>query len=78
MGEILRILDNTCKIKWPFNNKTENMWTCLTNSSWIVAFGAVQKFVDLVDVAKSFQTSIYYSLAKIGFDTAEKGPLKVC
>ena len=32
------------------------------------------KNVDLV----SFQTIIYYLLAKIGFDTAENDPLKVC
>ena len=36
-------------------------------------FGAVQKCVHLVDLFKSFQTSIYfhYLLAKIGVDTAE-------
>ena len=40
----------------------------------------VQKRVNLVDLAKSFQTSvgICYLLAKFGFDTAENGPLKVC
>ena len=67
-------------------------------------FGAVQKLVNLIDHAKSFQIvqffffqslsmslflnffsneiviqmSIYYLLAKVGFDTAENGPLKVC
>ena len=34
--------------------------------------------VNLVDPVKSFQTSIYYLLAKFSFDTAENGPLKVC
>ena len=34
--------------------------------------------VNLVDLVKSFQTSTYYLLAKIGVDTAENGPLKVC
>ena len=49
-------------------------------------FGAVipnvQKcvHVNLVDLVlvKNFQTSIYYLLGKIGVDTAENGPLKVC
>ena len=36
----------------------------------------VQKFANLVDLVKSFQTSIYYLLAKFGFDTAENEPLK--
>ena len=31
-----------------------------------------------VDLIKSFQTSIYDLLAKICFDPAVKGPLKVC
>ena len=45
----------------------------------------VQKCVNLVDLVKSFQKSIYvyssiymYLLAKFGVDTAENGPLKVC
>ena len=38
----------------------------------------MQKRVNLVDLVKSFQTSIYYLLAKFGVDTAENGPLKVC
>ena len=33
--------------------------------------------VNLVDLVKSFPTSIYYVLAKIGVDTAENEPLKV-
>ena len=37
--------------------------------------GAVQKYVDLVDLVKSFQTSVY--LQKIGVDTAENDPLNV-
>ena len=40
--------------------------------------GAVQKCVNLVDLVKSFQTSIHYLLAKFGVDTAENRPLKVC
>ena len=36
------------------------------------------KCVNLVDLVKSFQTSIYCLLAKIGVDTAENRPLKVC
>ena len=38
----------------------------------------MQKHVNLVDLVKSFQTSIQYLLAKFGVDTAENGPLKVC
>ena len=37
----------------------------------------MQKRVNLVDLVKSFQTSIHYLLAKFGFDTAENEPLKV-
>ena len=33
----------------------------------------MQKCVNLVDLVKSFQTSVYYLLAKFGFDTAETG-----
>ena len=38
------------------------------------------KCVNLVDLVKSFQTSILtlYLLANFGVDTAENGPLKVC
>ena len=39
-------------------------------------FGAVHKHVHLVDLVKSFQTSICFC-AKFGVDTAENGPLKV-
>ena len=45
---------------------------------WNVECRAVQKCVDLVDLVKSFLTSLQYLLAKIGFDTVENGPLKVC
>ena len=38
----------------------------------------VQKYVNLVDLVKSFLTSIYYLLANIRVDTAENGLLKVC
>ena len=41
-------------------------------------YWAVQKRVSLADLVKSFQTSIYFLLAKLGFDTADNGPLKVC
>ena len=37
-------------------------------------FGAVRQFANLVDLVKSFLTSIYYLFAKIGFDTAENEP----
>ena len=54
------------------------MRRCLTKFSRIVECGAVQKCVHLVDLVKSFQTSIYYLLAKFGVDTAENGLLTVC
>ena len=34
--------------------------------------------MNLVDLVKSFQTSIYYLLAKFSFDTAENESLKIC
>ena len=37
----------------------------------------MQKRVNLVDLVKSFQTSVYYLLAKLGVDTAENGPPKI-
>ena len=52
------------------------MRKCLTKFSRILECGAVQKCANLVDLVKSFQTSIYYLLAKFGVDTAENGPLK--
>ena len=38
-------------------------------------FGAVQQFVNLVDLVKSFLTNTYLPFATFGFDTAENGPL---
>ena len=40
-------------------------------------FGAVKKCVYLVDLVKSFPTSIWYLLAKFGVDTAENEPSKI-
>ena len=34
--------------------------------------------VNIVELVKSFQTSIQYLVAKFGVDTAENGPVKVC
>ena len=67
------------------------MRKCLTKFSWILECGAAQKFVNLVDLVKSFQfismslflnllfeTDSYsneYLLEKFGFDTAENEPL---
>ena len=52
---------------------------CKKRFSWFFYWiPNVQKRVNLVDLVKSFQTSIYYLLAKFGFDTAENEPLKVC
>ena len=50
----------------------------LTKFDWLFECWAVQKRVNLVDLVKSFQTSIYYLFARFGFDTAENEPLKVC
>ena len=36
------------------------------------------KEVHCVDPGESFQMSIYYVLANIGFDTAENEPCKIC
>ena len=38
----------------------------------------MQKHVNLVDLFKSFPTSIYYLLANIVFATAENDSLRVC
>ena len=38
----------------------------------------MQKRVNLVDLVKSFLKKNKYLLEKIGVDTAENGPLKVC
>ena len=40
----------------------------------------MQRIVNLIDLVKSFPSSIYYSVCscKIGFDTAENESLKVC
>ena len=54
------------------------MRKCVTKFSWIFEFEAVQKCVDLVNLVKSFQTGIYYLLAKVGVDTVENGPLNDC
>ena len=40
-------------------------------------YKSVYARVNLADLVKSFQMSVYYLLAKIGVDTAENGPLKV-
>ena len=52
---------------------------CPKRFSWFFYWiPKVQKRVNLVNLVKSFQTSISYLLAKFGFDTAENEPLKVC
>ena len=49
----------------------------LTKIFWNIEVWALQKRVNLVDLVKSFPTSIDYLLAEFGFDTAENEPLKV-
>ena len=52
---------------------------CQKRFSWFSDWSPkVQKRVNLVDLVKSFQTSISFLLAKFGVDTAENEPLKVC
>ena len=52
---------------------------CQKRFSWFFYWiPKVQKRVNLVDLVKSFQTSIWNLLAKFGVDTAENEPLKVC
>ena len=48
----------------------------LTIFGWNFEIWAVQKYAYLVDLVKSFPTSIYLVLAKIGVDTAENEPSK--
>ena len=45
---------------------------CSNVEVWVL-----QKYVNLVDLDKSFLPSINFSLAKIGVDTAEDVPLEV-
>ena len=42
-----------------FENEAAKMRKCFTKFSCIFEFGAVQKFVNLVDLVKSFPTTIY-------------------
>ena len=49
----------------------------LTIFGWNFEIWAVQKHVNLVDLIKSFPTSIYLQNFKIGVDTAENEPLEV-
>ena len=49
--------------------------TMLAIFGWYFEIWAVQKYVNLVDLVKSFPTSIYWQ--KIGVDTAENEPLEV-
>ena len=37
------MLDNICKNKWNFENRSATMRKCLTTFSWLFEFGAVQK-----------------------------------
>ena len=68
---IVEFWTTIAKIHPNFENKTviAKMRRCLTKFSWIFEFGTVQRGVNLVDLVKSFQTSIYYLLANVGFDT---------
>ena len=53
------------------------MRRCLTKFDCIFEIRAVQKYAKLANLVKGFLTSIYYVVAKNGFDTAENEPLKV-
>ena len=74
---------------WNIETKFAKLRKCLTKLGKNVECWAVQKRVNLVDLAKSFQTSIAFQtrvyvyllfnlLANFGFDTAENEPVKVC
>ena len=51
-------ITNPNKNKWNFENEIAKKRNCMTTNSWIFEFGAVQKFVHLVDLVNSFQTII--------------------
>ena len=57
------------KIKQNFENKFAKMRKCLTKFSRIYECGAAQKCANPVDLVKSFQTRIYYIVARFGVDT---------
>ena len=60
-----------------FGVDTEENEPCKVCSfGWNFEIWAVQKYVHLVDLVKSFPTSIYKLFAKIGIDTAENEPSK--
>ena len=64
-----------CSIKWFDGNKSTKRHT---KFCWNIEIWAMQKRANLVDLVKSFLTSILNnSLAKFGFDTAKNEPLKV-
>ena len=79
MGEFL---DNDYKHMHTSMRNLENnnakMRNCSTKFSWNFEAGAVQKRVNLLDLVKSFRSSVYYLLAQFDFDAAENETLKVC
>ena len=56
----------------PYKIRNENVLNCCGQR------GAKVCNVNLIELVKSFPTSVYYLTAKVGFDTAEKEPSKVC
>ena len=52
------------------------MRKCLTKFTCIFEFGAVQRFVNLVDLEKCCKMTIW--LLSLAVHTAENKPLKVC
>ena len=73
INNILRIKVQKCETVWRNLPEFLNAERCRS-----VLFSKRRISVNLVDLVKSFQTSIYYLLAKFGVDTAENGPPKVC
>ena len=74
--------DRKKKMFWIF---IENMWknTNFRDKKLLTFLGRTgfqrcKRNVNLMDIAKSFPTSIYYLLPKIDFDTANNESLKVC
>ena len=59
--------------------KRRTCWTKFVSlKDLIFEFGALHERVNLVDPVESFLPSRWYLLAKIGFDSGENGPLRVC
>ena len=69
-----------CEFRFPTSNFSKMFWKCLKTATNIYSnfeFGAVQRSVNLEDISKKMLQNDYLD-AKIGLDTAERAPSKVC